>query len=317
MRVSVAVTTYNEERTIGALLDSLFIQTKTPDEIIIVDAGSTDQTAEIVKHYQKKNKKITLLVMKGVNRSKGRNICVDYAKNEIIAMTDAGCVARTDWLQNITKPFKNREVGLVAGFYDMSGEKPIQKALSFFLGVLPKHFNSSFLPSTRSIAFRKKVFEDIGGFKETIEDTAEDTMFNFSAASMGMKFARVKNARVEWKMPTSLVEGFIKMYRYALGDAKSGIWYHPTKGINSHNFKAMLKVMRYSFGAFLLVLSIVEPTFWPLFLGMLFLYIVWAFRKVFIYFQDFRIGLWGIVIQIASDFAVMLGLVRGLLLKKI
>ena len=50
------------------------------------------------------------------------------ARNSIIAMTDAGCVARKNWLKNITDPFNNKEVDVVAGFYNMTGKSALQKA---------------------------------------------------------------------------------------------------------------------------------------------------------------------------------------------
>jgi glycosyltransferase involved in cell wall biosynthesis len=315
VKYSVCITTYNEERSIGNLLDSLLSQSKMPGEIVIVDAGSKDQTVSVIRHHQKKDSRIKFLIASGASRAKGRNMSVELAQNEIIAMTDAGCVAGKKWLERISEPFKNEGVELVAGFYNMVGDSALQKAFRVFLGTLPQDFSASFLPSTRSIAFRKSAFESIGGFRETLSDTAEDTVFNYNATSLGLKFTRVKNARVEWEMPKSLWEGIEKMYRYALGDARSGIWYHPVKGIMSHNIKAVFKLARYILGLFLIILSVMTPSFVLFLIGITFCYCVWAFRKVFIVTKSLKSGLWGIVLQFASDFAVILGLLRGTFVK--
>ena len=73
MKASFIVTVYNEESTIKQLLKSLFFQSKFPDEIILVDGGSSDQTISKIKFQistlkDQKNTKIKVLIKKG-NRS--------------------------------------------------------------------------------------------------------------------------------------------------------------------------------------------------------------------------------------------------------
>src|SRR3972149_3143590 len=115
MKASVCITVLNEEGSIATLLDSLLTQTEKPDEIIIVDGGSKDRTVEIVRHYQKKDKRIKFLVEHG-SVAHGRNTSIEISRNPIIASIDAGCLARRDWLEKITEPFKHENVGMVAGF---------------------------------------------------------------------------------------------------------------------------------------------------------------------------------------------------------
>src|SRR3990172_9902871 len=159
MKVSVCVTVLNEEGSVGELIQSLLSQTKKPDEIFIVDGGSTDKTVGIIRHYQKKDKRIKLLVEKG-STAHGRNTAIELAKNPIIVSTDAGCVAKPDWLEKITEPFKYKNVGLVAGFYEMQAVNPMQEAMNIFHGITPKMYDPvKFLPSARSVAFRKSVWE--------------------------------------------------------------------------------------------------------------------------------------------------------------
>src|SRR3990172_6712568 len=131
MKVSVCITVYNEERSISKLVESLLRQSKKPDEIVIVDGGSGDKTVEIIRHFQKKDKRIKLLIEK-CSRSRGRNLAVELSKSEIIAMTDAGCIPNEEWLNKITEPFRNKKVDIVAGFYTMKASDSLQKALSVF-----------------------------------------------------------------------------------------------------------------------------------------------------------------------------------------
>lgn len=302
MNISICITVFNEEGSIGPLLDSLFSQSKKANEIVIVDGGSNDRTVEIINHYQKRFGGIKLLKEK-CSRAKGRNLSVELAKNEIIAMTDAGCVADKYWLEKLTEPFIHSEVDICAGFYKMAGKTPVQKAMAVFLGTTPSKFDVTFLPSTRSIAFRKEVWEEIGGFPDEEQNSAEDTYFNYSALKLGMKYARVKSAVVEWGMPDSIMEFYQKIKSYAMWDARTKIWLFPKKGLASHNIKALFILLRYLIGLSLLVLSFMfgTPPFVYLLIG-LFAYCAWAFRKA---------GLWGIVLQFVSDFGVMSGFLSG------
>lgn len=313
MNISICITTLNEEKSIGQLLDGLYSQSKKADEIIIVDAGSTDKTVEIINHYQKRYGNLKLLREK-CSRAKGRNLGVEISKNEIIAMTDAGCVPRSDWLKNITIPFETDRVGVSAGFYIMTGGTPVSRAMSVFLGTAPHNFDVSFLPSTRSIAFRKSVWQGIGGFPESAVGAAEDTVFNYNLLKSGVKLARVKNAIVEWGMPGDIKEFFWKIFNYAKGDAKSKIWLFPGKSLTSHNIKALSIVLRYLFAIILFIycLTVNAPLLLVWFLGFL-VYLFWAFRKVLIEKGKVEVAIWGPVLQIVCDCGVMGGFLSGLL----
>jgi glycosyltransferase involved in cell wall biosynthesis len=312
MNISICITTFNEEGSVGALLDSLLAQSKKPDEIIIVDGGSSDKTIEIIRHYQKKDKRIKLLTER-CSRAKGRNLGVEIAKNDIIAITDAGCVADSNWLKNITAPFATGRVDISAGFYKMVGDSKFQKAESVFLGVTPGKFGVNFLPSTRSMAFRKSAWEQVGGFPEGKGNSAEDTDFNYKAVKLGLKYSRVKNAIVEWGMPDTISGFLFKIFSYAKWDAKYGVWWHPTQRLASHNIKALLIILRYMVGLLLLIMSLKYSYLFPIFLVILFLYLLWSFRKVFLEFRNWAVALWGPVLQIAADMAVMTGFLTGLL----
>jgi len=311
MKVSVCITVYNEEKSISRLIKSFLNQTKKPGEIVIVDGGSTDKTVEIIRHWQKKDKRVRLLVKK-CSRSEGRNLSIELAKNKIIAVTDAGCVPKNNWLEKLILSFKNDKVEMVAGFYKMTGDKPIQKAFSVFLGVKKEDFDVSFLPSTRSVAFKKELWEEIGGFPEDLDDTAEDTVFNIKALDYGVKMAHAKDAVVEWGMPETLRAGINKMYLYAKGDAKSKVWKHPSKGFASHNIRVFSIILRYCLGIVLLIYSLRNPPLLRLVILLIIFYIIWAFRKVFIKTKSMESSVWGVLIQFLSDLMVTKGFLSGI-----
>ena len=109
MKVSICITVLNEEKSIRVLIESILKQSKKPDEVVIVDGGSTDKTVKIIRHLQKKDRRIKLLEEK-CSRSEGRNLAVELAKNDAIIMTDAGCIAKKHWLKRLAESFKNEEI---------------------------------------------------------------------------------------------------------------------------------------------------------------------------------------------------------------
>ncbi len=79
-------------------------------------------------------------------------------------------------------------------------------------------------------AFSKKVWQDVGGFDDSLTLSGEDTKFFYSALEKGFKIKRVKNALVDWVEPEHFgFKDFKKFYYYAKGDAQAGIWWHPVQ----------------------------------------------------------------------------------------
>ncbi len=316
MKVSVCITVLNEEDSIVRLLDALFKQSLKPDEIIIVDGGSIDSTVALIESYQKINKKLKVKLLKErSSRSKGRNLSIEIAKNNVVAITDAGCVPQKDWLKNIVRPFQNK-ADVSVGFYKMSYKNSFQKAESLYLGVLPKNFDANFLPSTRSVAFTKKVWEEVGGFPENLGGTAEDTVFNLKLLNNNSHLSRVKNAVVEWGMPKNLSEFYLKIFNYAKGDAETRIIFFPGKGFMSHNIKALFVITRYLVAIWVSIL-LLPYNLSPIILVLIFVYCFWAYRKLFKAFEENKTAIWGPVLQITADLGVIFGFINGFAAKKI
>jgi len=318
MKISFVTTVFNEEKTIDSFLKSLVAQTKKPNEIIIIDGGSADKTVAKIKKWKKNSSlandrlKIRLLVKKGATIAQGRNVGIEKAKSEIVAISDAGCILYPDWLENITKPFKNPKIDLVAGFYQMTSKNIFQKCLACYLGVLPERLNpENFMPSTRSIAFRKKVWQKIGGFNEKLKKTGEDTLFNYQAKKLGFNFFTAKDALVSWQIPSTWKEAWKKIHNYAKGDAQAGIWWHPSQKILTHNLRISFIYIRYLLGLIFLILGFSSPIFWVLLAIGFTGYLFWAILKNYRYVRAWQAFFILPILQIISDFAVMLGFLIG------
>ncbi len=302
LKVSVCITTFNEkEETIQELLNALDKQTLKADEVIVADATiNTNYQTPFIKQYSKLN--LQFINKTEISRSAGRNLAIRMARNEIIAITDAGCVPHKDWLENMVKPYNKVHLGgvfniVVAGFYRMIARNNFEKAEAVFLGVKQQDMKSDFLPSARSMAFTKTIFKKVGGFPENLNDTAEDSVFNINLINAGAKFVVAKKAIVDWKMPESIYDFGLKIYRYAKGDAESDVWWHPVKKWRTHNLKVLTIFARYILGVTLFFQNSV------LFILYAILYTLYTVCKA---------GLWGIILQFVSDFGCIIGFSHGI-----
>lgn len=107
--VSFTIIAYNEEKNIANCINSILNQDGLKDyEIVVVNDASKDKTADIVKEFSKKNKKIRLVDLK-VNKGRGnaRFTGVKNAKGEYIAFIDADIILPKHWLKKCLLEIKN------------------------------------------------------------------------------------------------------------------------------------------------------------------------------------------------------------------
>ncbi len=221
-KVSVIVTVKNEEKTIEKLLASLRSQTRPPDEIVIVDGGSTDRTVDLIRGWADRLP-IKLIVRPGLNISQGRNLAIREASGEIIASTDAGVKLSPVWLESLLRPFESG-AKVVSGFFLPDVEGAFETAMG--ATVLPSLEDIKpwkFLPSSRSVAFLKEAWEKVGGYPEWL-DYCEDLIFDFKLRRLYGPFPFAPEAIAYFKPRTNLRDFFIQYYRYARGDGKADLW---------------------------------------------------------------------------------------------
>ena len=222
--ITVIVTVLNEGESIRQLLDSLAAQTRLPDEIVIVDGGSHDNTIAIIESYADRLP-LRVLVEPGCNISAGRNRAIAAANGDIIAATDAGVRLDTAWLERLTQPLLDDDsLQVVGGFFEADPHTPFEIAMSATVLPLAREIiPATFLPSSRSVAYRKAAWEAVGGYPEWL-DYSEDLIFDLRLKQIVPRFAFVPDALVHFRPRGSLRAFFKQYYRYARGDGKADLW---------------------------------------------------------------------------------------------
>ena len=96
----------NEGEAIRKLMDSLVAQTRQPDEVVIVDGGSRDNTVAVLREYSGRLP-LRVLIQPGANISCGRNVAIAAAEGVVIASVDAGVWLEPQWLEKLAAPFES------------------------------------------------------------------------------------------------------------------------------------------------------------------------------------------------------------------
>ena len=304
MTVSFIATILNEEKTIEQLLVSLLKQTKKPDEVIIVDGGSTDKTIAKIKNFQKKHPSLNLklIVKNGANRAQGRNLAIQEAKNEIIAISDAGCQLDKKWLENITRPFQKPKTEVVAGYFHAQAKNIFEECNATFTLTVPHRINpKTFLPASRSMAIRKSTWKKAGGFPENFPDN-EDFVFAHKLKKLKAEIVFCPEAIVYWR-PRSTVKSFwLMIYRFARGDAFAGL----------RTLKTTFIIGRSFLGIAMVYFSLKHPKLIPITAVLVLAYFLWPLIKNYRYIKKWPAVFLLPFLQMLTDSAIVIGTLHGI-----
>ena len=189
-KISVVLTTKNEEKNISTLLESLMRQ-EEPYEVLVVDSDSKDRTQEIVKEYSKKNKNIKLLIHPGT-RAESMNFGIKQAKGDAIAFIGGDDVADKDWIKEIRNGLKNADI--IVGELLATGEEKVKIIENVKL--FHNKVNISY-PGTNT-TYKKEILDKLEGFDPWFS-SAEDLEINLRAVDAGYKIVEHKKAKVYYR----------------------------------------------------------------------------------------------------------------------
>lgn len=212
---SVIIPAYNAETTIGECLEALSHQTLPREfyEVVVVDDGSTDNTAGIVQAFD-----VRYMFQENKGPAGARNNGAFSAKGDIILFIDSDCVPFPHWLEEMVKPFDRHDVDGVKGAYKTKQRsltaRFAQAEFEDRYALLQTHTYIDMV-DTYSAAFKKSVFTEAGGFDENFPSANnEDTELSYRLASQGKRFVFNPDALVTHHHPDSLKQYLkIKFWR--------------------------------------------------------------------------------------------------------
>lgn len=116
--MTVGIVTRNRARDLRNALDSLARQERVPDEVVIVDNGSTDDTKTVIKDFEERLG-LRYIYLAEASIPKARNLVLEHATQDIIAFTDDDCDIPREWLSSVERGFLRADnVGVVGGWVE-------------------------------------------------------------------------------------------------------------------------------------------------------------------------------------------------------
>ncbi len=208
MTVSICIIAYNEEKAIGGLLSQVKKQTypHAKTEVVLVDGGSEDNTKQILEHFKQENHDyIQVQVLDNPKRSQasGWNVAICHAVGDIIIRVDAHAEIPSDFIEQNVRLMQLGE-NVCGGSRPTKILEPTPFKETLFLAE-ESMFGSSIAGYRRKTeqdkqyvsslfhgAYRREVFEKVGGFNESLGRT-EDNELHYRIRQAGYQICQGKD----------------------------------------------------------------------------------------------------------------------------
>ena len=223
VKFSVIIPVRNEGSNIYEFLRMVACQTIKPDEVIVVESHSKDNTVAEIERYQRDyghELKLELIISKEEGPAKNRNLGIAKAKNELLLFLDAGIDIEKELFERMIATYLHfPEADLVAGIYEPKIRNEIS---SKFVWDWQKIDFSLYIPSSRCLLVKRSKVQSIGGYPEFLPYTGEDTLFAIRYRKVSNLWVINKAIKVWWHAPTNKEDGKRKAFYYGWGDGLIG-----------------------------------------------------------------------------------------------
>lgn len=184
--VSIVVCIYNGEKTLKSAINSLLNQDYPKDkyEVILVNDGSVDNSEQICKDFIEEFKnakfKLTYVFQKNSGLSSARNTGVYLSKGDFIAFIDQDAVADEKWISEIVNSFgDDKSIGVVGGKIELLNKESWFATFIHWIHYYKEDKNrNEIIPIIgTNMAYRKEVFNKVGGFFEQFKSRGDEHSF--------------------------------------------------------------------------------------------------------------------------------------------
>jgi lipopolysaccharide/colanic/teichoic acid biosynthesis glycosyltransferase/GT2 family glycosyltransferase len=259
--ISVIIPAYNAEDTLEDCLTALEAQSVAREryEIIVVDDGSTDSTAEIAAQ-----RGVQLIRQPNAGPASARNRGAEAAQGDVLLFTDADCAPAPDWIERLIEPFRDPQVAGAKGVYRTRQgalvARFVQREYEDKYARMSRQKQIDFV-DTYSAAYRRDVFVANGGFEQRFPTASvEDQELSFRLARKGYKLVFVPQAVVYHRHAATV--GAYWRRKFGIGYWKALLLrWHPERAVRDSHTPQVIKLQMALMGLLLLAASAIP--LWP------------------------------------------------------
>jgi len=208
--VSVVIPVYNAAKTLSDVLKAVMSQDcQEVLEVIVVDDGSKDETADIVKSFDG----VRYFYQESSGPAAARNRGAYESKGDIIFFTDSDCIPEKGWISRSIVRFDDESVGAVSGSYGIANSRNVlSRCVHREIIFRHSRIKSTFIRvfGSYNFAIRRSVFEETGGFNESYRHpSGEDNDLSYRIIKKGYRIYFENDSIVRHYHPVSLY-GYLK-----------------------------------------------------------------------------------------------------------
>lgn len=226
--VSVIVPAYNEAAGIEAAVRSLAASTH-PVEVIVVDDGSTDDTAELARGLGLPN--VTVIRQANAGKPAALNTGLKAAHHDLVVMVDGDTVFEPGTVSALVQPFADPGVGAVSGNAKVANRRGLVGRWQHIEYVIGFNMDRRWydvagcMPTVPGAVggFRRQALEEVGGVSD--DTLAEDTDLTMAIGRAGWRVLYKDDARAWTEAPATLRAVWRQRYRWSYGTMQS-MWKH-------------------------------------------------------------------------------------------
>lgn len=222
-RVSLVIPVRDEASSVVDLLSRIAAQTRQPDEVLIVDGGSRDETVKLLRVAASHEPTLRVVEAGEATPGRGRNVGIAAASCEWVALTDAGIRLEPDWLERLVGVIsRDPEVDVVYGNFEIATDTFFERcaALAYPPVKVERAEGRIRGPFIASSLLRREVWREIGGFPDL--RAAEDLIFMEEIERRRFHIAWEPRATVWWELRPDFASTFRKFILYSRHNVWAG-----------------------------------------------------------------------------------------------
>ncbi|WP_037844071.1 MULTISPECIES: glycosyltransferase [unclassified Streptomyces] len=227
--VTVLVPAYNEEAGIGSTLRSLLDSSHRELQVVVIDDGSTDRTADIAGNMG--DPRVEVVRQPNSGKAAALNRGLAHARHDIVVMVDADTVFEADAIERIVEPLAHPAVGAVSGNTKVGNRRSLLgrwQHLEYVFGFNLDRRMFEVLECMPTVpgaigAFRRDAVIGVGGVSE--DTLAEDTDLTMALWRAGWRVLYEESAVAWTEVPSSIRQLWRQRYRWCYGTLQA-MWKH-------------------------------------------------------------------------------------------